>query len=262
MSKPRTHLIVGTPCFGGQVTSLYTTSLMRLQSACVQRGDIDLGVNLLSGDALIPRCRQNLVAHFLENSLATHLIFIDADIAFDPSQVFRLLDFGAEIAAGVYPTKRIDWGKAAELAKAGAANLESSALSYVLEFEDPQKIETKEGFAKVRYAGTGFLMIRRQALLKMAERYPELRYSSEHQAQDPLKGSKWRYAFFNCLVDQATGAFLSEDFSFCKRWRDMGGEIWVDLQSRLAHTGAMTFYGNAATQFAAPPGSPKTSGGR
>ncbi|HJT23891.1 MAG TPA: hypothetical protein VJ873_04905 [bacterium] len=252
MSQPRTHLIVGTPCYGGQVTSLYTTSLMRLQAACAQRGDIDMGVNLLWGDALITRCRQNLVTQFLENSLATHLIFIDADISFDPTQVFRLLDFGVDIAAGVYPAKRIDWAKLEALAKAGMTNLESAALSYVLEFENPQKIETRNGFAKVRYAGTGFMMVRREALLKMIEHYPELRYSNEHQAQDPWKGSKWRSALFNCILDSATGTYLSEDFSFCKRWMDMGGEIWVDLQSRLGHTGTMTFNGNAATQFIAP----------
>ena len=253
MSQPRTHLIVGTPCYGGQVTSLYTTSIMRFQAACAQRGDIDMGVNLLWGDALITRCRQNLVTQFLEHSLATHLMFIDADISFDPTQVFRLLDFGVDIAAGVYPAKQIDWGKLEALAKMGAPNLESTALSYVLEFEDPQRIETKNGFAKVRYAGTGFMMIRREALLKMIEHYPELSYSNEHQAQDPWKGSKWRSALFNCVLDKATGTYLSEDFSFCKRWTDMGGEIWVDLNSRLTHTGTMSFKGNAATQFIAPP---------
>jgi len=259
MSQPRPHLIVGTPCYGGQVTSVYTTSLMKLQAACAQRGDIDMGVNLLWGDALITRCRQNLVTQFLENGLATHLIFIDADISFDPSQVFRLLDFGVDIAAGVYPTKKVDWTKLGALAKAGIPNLESASLSYVLEFEDPARIETRNGFAKVRYAGTGFMMIRREALLKMIEHYPELSYSNEHQAQDPWKGSKWRSALFNCILDGATGTYLSEDFSFCKRWTEMGGEIWVDLQSRLTHTGTMSFNGNVATQFTAPAEQPKNT---
>lgn len=257
MSQSRTHLIVATPCYGGQVTSLYTTSLMKLQAACAQRGDIDFGANLLWGDALITRCRQNLVAQFLENDKSTHLFFIDADIAFDPPQVFRLLDFGVDITAGVYPTKRIDWAKLEAMAKAGMTNLESASLTYVLEPENPGRIETRNGFAKVRYAGTGFMMIRREVLLKMIEHYPELSYSNEHQAQDPWRGSKWRSALFNCILDNATGTYLSEDFSFCKRWTDMGGEVWVDLNSRLSHTGTMTFNGNAATQFAAPTERPK-----
>ena len=251
MPQPRTHLVIGTPCYGGLVTSLFTTSLMRLQHACAQKGDIDLSVNLLSGDALNTRARQNVVAHFLE-SPATHLLFVDADISFDPAQVFRLLDFNADLAAGVYPTKRIDWEKVSLLAKAGMGNLESTSLSYVLEFTDPAKIESKNGFAKVRYAGTGFMMMKREMLIKMIESYPDLRYTREHQAEDPLKGSRWRSGLFNCFIDKETGIYLSEDYSFCRRWTDLGGEVWVDLQSRLSHTGTMTFYGNAATQFVPP----------
>jgi hypothetical protein len=249
MSKPRTHLVIGTPCFGGLVASTYTTSLMRLQLACAQRGDIDLSVNLLSGDALIPRARQNIVAHFLSNPQTTHLLFVDADITFGPEQVLRLLDFNVPIAVGVYPTKRVDWAKIVTLVKAGMTQLESTALSYVLELEDPTKIVPKDGFAKVRYAGTGFMMIQRDVLLKMIEAYPALRYKREHQAEDPLRASPFRSALFNGLIDEKTGVYLSEDYSFCRRWTDLGGEIWADLQSRLDHTGTMTFHGNMASQF-------------
>jgi hypothetical protein len=259
MSQPRTHLVIGTPCYGGQVTSVYATSLMRFQLACTQRGNIDLSVNLLSGDALITRARQNILAHFLENSLATHLLFVDADIAFDPAQVFRLLDFGGEVVAGVYPTKKLDWNKIGALAKAGVNRLESSSLSYVLEFEDPAKIAQRNGFARVRYAGTGFMMVKREALVKMIEGYPDLRYEREHQAEDPLRNSRWRSALFNCFIDKETGIYLSEDYSFCRRWTDLGGEIWVDLESRLDHIGTMTFHGNVNTQFTVQTGqeSPK-----
>src|SRR5581483_226743 len=124
MANPKTHLVIGTPCFGGLVASTYTTSLMRLQLACAQRGDIDLSVNLLSGDALIPRARQNIVAHFLSDPAATHLLFVDADITFGPEQVFRLLESGHPFVSGVYPTKRVDWAKVTTLAKAGVTPLE------------------------------------------------------------------------------------------------------------------------------------------
>jgi hypothetical protein len=222
---------------------------MRLQAACAHRGNIDLSVNLLSGDALIPRARQNIVAHFLTNPSATHLLFIDADIAFGPEQVLRLLDFNAPVAVGVYPTKRVDWGKVITLVKEGMTHLESTALSYVLELEDPTKIVPKDGFAKVRYAGTGFMMIQRDVLLKMIEGYPDLRYKRENQAEDPLRDSPYRSALFNGLIDKATGVYLSEDYSFCRRWTDLGGEIWADLNSRLDHIGTMTFHGNIASQF-------------
>jgi hypothetical protein len=243
-----TCLVVGTPCYGRQVTDLYAGSLLKLQMACFQRG-IRLQVQMKGSDALITRARQNIVADFLSNPDATHLIFIDADIGFEPEQVFRLLDFDKDVAAAVYPIKRIDWQKIARLAEAGKTTLESSALSYMIEFVDRERIQLINGFAKVQYAGTGFLMIRRNVLLAMMERYPELRYAHDHKPDDKQAGSPYRSALFNCMIDEATKVYLSEDFSFCKRWTDMGGEIWADMESRLTHVGTVSFRGDLATQF-------------
>ena len=125
----------------------------------------------------------------------------------------------------------------ARAVQAGRSPLESATLSYVVEREPGQEMSVRDGFVKSRYAGTGFLMIRRSVLEAMIDHYPELRYTHEHAATDPLAGRQWRSALFNCMIDQATGFYLSEDFSFCRRWTDMGGEIWVDYTSRLNHVG-------------------------
>lgn len=241
-------LVIGTPAYGRQVTDLYTASLLKLQLACQQR-NVRLLVHMLGSEALITRARQNVVAHFLGNEAATHLLFIDADIGFEPEQVFRLMDFDADVTAAIYPVKRIDWGKVAAMAESKPENLQSSSLFYVVGFPDPSRVETRGEFAKVRYAGTGFLMLRRRMLLAMIERYADLRYAHEHSANDSLQGSPWRYALFNCFVDEK-GTYLSEDFSFCKRWTDMGGEIWIDLRSRLTHVGVVSFEGDLSTQIA------------
>jgi hypothetical protein len=55
------------------------------------------------------------------------------------------------------------------------------------------------------------------------------------------------------MIDPATGTYLSEDFAFCKRWTDIGGEIWADIQSSLDHVGPSVFHGDIASQFAAAP---------
>ena len=136
---------------------------------------------------------------------ATHLLFIDADIGFEPEQVFRLMDFDAPMSAAVYPIKRIDWDKVAAMAQAGRAQLHTAALSYMVEFVDSGPIATRNGFAKVSYAGTGFLMIRREALVEMIAHYPELRYARDHKPNDKLAGSPWRSALFNCMIDEQTG---------------------------------------------------------
>jgi hypothetical protein len=42
-----------------------------------------------------------------------------------------------------------------------------------------------------------------------------------------LAGFYWR--FFDCMVDPDSGRYLSEDYAFCRRWRDMGGKVFADL---------------------------------
>jgi len=134
--------------------------------------------------------------------------------------------------------------------------LEASSLSYMIEFAE-QRVQVVNGFAKVQYAGTGFLMIKRKVLLDMIEHYPELKYGHDHKHEDRLAGSQWRSALFNCMIDKESGVYLSEDFSFCKRWTDMGGEIWADLRSRLTHVGTVSFEGDISTQFMQPAPTPQ-----
>jgi hypothetical protein len=244
----RSHLVVATPCYGGLLTSVYVDSLLKLQSACRARG-VDFEWLLLGGDALITRARADLVAHFLDRPGATHLLFIDADIGFEPDQVFRLMSFEAEMTAAVYPTKRLDWPRIREAVARGEPRPETAALGYVFEVADPARIVARGGFALARYAGTGFLMIRRGALLKLIAAHPELKYQRAHTPGDPLRDSPHRFALFDCLIDPETGVYLSEDFAFCRRWTALGGEIWVDVESRLTHVGPHAFVGDFSTQF-------------
>src|SRR6201985_3101692 len=106
------HLVVATPCFGGQVSSIYTSSIFGLLREMRARSNVDLKVHLRDGDALITRARANLVTLFLDDPAATHLLFVDADIGFTPDQVFRLIESGGDVVAGVYPIKRVNWDKA------------------------------------------------------------------------------------------------------------------------------------------------------
>ena len=74
-------------------------------------GDFNLKILFKDGDALITRARASLISQFLDDPDATHLLFIDADIGFEPEQVLRLIECGADMCAAVYPIKRIDWDK-------------------------------------------------------------------------------------------------------------------------------------------------------
>jgi hypothetical protein len=248
------HLVVATPCFGGQVSSVYANSIFRLQRSIHSKSNVDLKVHLRDGDALITRARANLVTLFLDDPNATHLLFVDADIGFAPEQVFRLLESGADVVAGVYPIKRINWEKARRAVESKRPNVPAASLDYVLEVDNPDRVMVVRGFTRVRYAGTGFLMIRRHVLEKMCAHpdYAPLQFFREH-SHDALAGSPNRFALFECMIDPSSGTYLSEDFAFCKRWTDLGGEIWADLESRLDHVGPSVFPGDVASQFAAAP---------
>jgi hypothetical protein len=243
------NLVVATPCFGGQISVHYAASLLRLQAAMRRYGNLNFKVQFKDGDALITRARASLISQFLDDPAATHLLFIDADIGFEPEQVQRLIQSGADMAAAVYPIKRIDWDRVKTTIEASRPNPAAASLRYVLEVENPDAVTEKAGFVKVRYAGTGFLMIRRGALERMCAQYPQLKFKRDH-SYDASTASENRYALFECMIAD-DGTYLSEDFAFCKRWTDMGGEIWADLNSKLTHVGPLAFHGDLSSQFAA-----------
>ncbi len=240
LSNTPVHLVIGTPCYGGQITVANFLAALRLRNFCAKNG-IRLSFAMPWGDALVTRTRQNIVSYFLEDPTATHLLFIDADISYEPEQVLRFLQFNKEVCAGIYPLKRYNWDMLKKKMLAGYENLESAGLSYVIELKE--QYQMVNGFGRVAQAGTGFLMIQRKVLEAMAQKYPELKY----KVLGP-QGEKDHFALFNCLIDEK-GDYLSEDYSFCKRWTDMGGEIWADFQSRLNHMGPENFKGDVAQNF-------------
>jgi hypothetical protein len=247
-------LAVATPCFGGQISVLYAESIFKLQRAIRATNDVELKIFLKDGDALITRARASLAAQFLDDPTATHLLFVDADIGFDPAQVLRLIECGADMCAAIYPIKRVDWDKVRHALQADRPNPAAASFKYVFEVQDPDAVIARAGFIKVRHVGTGFLMIRREALQRMCAHYPQLQYRSDHSI-DAATRSNNRYALFDCMIDE-TGTYLSEDFAFCRRWTDMGGEIWADLSSALNHVGPMVFRGDFSSQFAPAPAAP------
>ncbi len=248
-ASPAVNLVIATPCFGGQISVHYAASLLRLQALMRKFDNLNLKVQFKDGDALITRARASLISQFLDDPAATHLLFVDADIGFEPDQVVRLLQSGADMAAAVYPIKRLDWDRVKSTIETSRPNPAAASLRYVLEVENPDAVTEQGGFVKVRYAGTGFLMIRRAALEKMCAHYPQLKFRRDH-SYDAAIASENRFALFECMIGE-DGTYLSEDFAFCKRWTDMGGEIWADLNSKLTHVGPLAFHGDLSSQFGA-----------
>jgi hypothetical protein len=246
MSKP--FIVVATPCFGGLVNQGYMLSVLKLLQLAT--GDeFELDVVLMGGDSLITRSRSVLVSRFLDNPRATHMMFIDADISFEPEQFLRLLRLDKDFAAGAYPLKQIDWRALPARALAGEP-LAEAGLSYVGQLCGGVELRREAGFATAKYAGTGFQLIKRRVFESMIAAYPELKFKAVHTLTNETPNSDNLYALFECLIDPETGAYLSEDYAFCTRWRALGGEIWLDLRSRLTHAGMSYYDGDCATRYA------------
>ncbi|HEV7384192.1 MAG TPA: hypothetical protein VGN89_04880 [Phenylobacterium sp.] len=243
MTPPAAPFVyLATPCYGGMLNLQFMQSVLALQDACRERG-VGLHVELMGGDALITRARSRLAARFLAHPQATHILFCDADIGFSPQNLFRLLDAAKPMIAGVYPLKLIDWDKAREAAKADAPDLMAAAIGYVVRFipTPNHSVEVEDGIAKVAYGGTGFLLIERQAMQSIVDAHPELRARMGDMAD---KLGEEAVMVFETMIEPETGQYLSEDYAFCRRWRELGGEIWADMEARLTHVGVIAYTGS------------------
>lgn len=244
---PKPVVVIATPCFNGLITQAYMLSVIRLMASV---GDqIELSLTLLGSDALITRARSTLVAKFLDDPRATHLMFIDSDIGFEPEQFARLFRLDKDFTAAMYPVKEFDWARFEQrLGNGEPAGY--AGLNFVGTFCSEEDLKVENEFATAIYAGTGFQLIRRNVFERLIEAYPELKYSNIHAKQDTASpGPGNRYALFDPMIDPDSGTYLSEDYAFCMRWRAIGGEIWLDTESRLTHVGPSDYQGDSARRY-------------
>lgn len=234
------RLLVATPCYGGQVTSGYLQSVVafsRLATVLPLPFDIATSAN----ESLVTRARNRMVRIFLDSD-ATHLMFIDADIEFNPFDVFRLLLHKKPVVCAEYPMKGVHFENLVGQPIVSVEQARELATRYVTNFDgenDPraggQQVKTEDGLIAVKDAGTGFMLIERSVIEQMIERY-DIAYESD----DPYMPGEWQAIFDTGIVD---GRYLSEDYWFCRRWQETGGTIWLDPQVVLNHIGSFTFAG-------------------
>ena len=150
------NLVVATPCFGGQISTLYAMSLFKLQRKLRDCRGVNLKLLFKDGDALITRARASLISQFLDDPGATHLLFVDADIGFEPDQVLRLIACGADMCASIYPIKRIDWDKVRHAVETGRSNPAAAAFNYVFEVDDPRAVIERGGSSRCAMPAPAF----------------------------------------------------------------------------------------------------------
>lgn len=239
-------IYLATPCYGCQVCNSYAASLIALQALCV-RNNVQLQVDFIGNESLVERARNVLVERYLKYSDFTHFLFIDADIGFDPKSVFRLLDFDKDVVSAVYPKKSVDWSKVEQKLRDGdPEDIRQMGLDFNINVKYPENA-TSNGFVRVLDTATGFLLIKRHVLEKMREAYKDELFA----VNDIMGQNIDNYvAMFACMIDPETKRFLSEDYAFCRRYQQIGGDIWADLATPLSHTGTHMFKGDVRERFA------------
>lgn len=247
-------LFVATPMYGGQCAGMYARSIADLSAICAKY-QIPLQLYYLFNESLITRARNYCVDEFMRSG-ATHLMFIDSDIGFNPQDVIAMLalqtdESDYDVIGGPYPKKCISWEKIKLAVDKGVAdkdpnNLEKFVGDYVFNPKHNQREIPIGEPVEVREIGTGFMMIRRKTFEDYAKAYPELSYKPDHVRTEHFDGTREIMAYFDCIIDPESKRYLSEDYNFCYHVEKMGSRVWFCPWMQLQHVGSYVFGGSLA----------------
>ena len=210
----RVHICM--PCYGGMLTESTFMSYIKWSNTCRQLG-IDWTMETMTNESLISRARNTLVAKFLNNPDSTHLMFVDADIGWEPWHLLVLLDRQVDVIGGLYPMKTLP-------------------VKWVVNGFDGAE-EGPNGLQEVSKTGTGFMLVKRAVFDKL-NAHPAVK-PFNNDIGLPKELDKHLKTYYDTAVRE--NRYYSEDWTFCENWRDMGGKIWVDKRVLLRHTGTYVF---------------------
>jgi hypothetical protein len=251
LAKNKVKILIGTPCFGGMLHNGYFQSMLEL-SANFTRLGIPYEVITIGNESLIQRARNGIVAKFMSDDTATHLMFIDADITFSWISIVKLLLSNKEFSGGCYPKKCFNWDKIKHYNQKTPDLKEDELMAKSLDYVfnpiyhkqgENVVIRVENGMAQVKDIGTGFMMIHKSVIRKMMAKYPETKYKNNVAGYGQGNMDNCFYSLFDCCIDPVSRVYLSEDYLFCKRWIDIGGELWLDINTNLNHTGIIDYKG-------------------
>jgi hypothetical protein len=210
----RVHICM--PCYGGMLTESTFMSYIKWANTCRQLG-IDWTMETMTNESLISRARNTLTAKFLNNKESTHLMFIDADIGWEPWHLLVMLNRDVDVIGGLYTMKSlpVKW--------------------CVNGFEGAE--EGPDGLQEVSKTGTGFLLIKREVFEKL-DAHPAVK-PFMNDIGLPAELNPYMKTYFDTAVRE--NRYYSEDWTFCENWRDLGGKVWVDKRVLLKHTGTYVF---------------------
>lgn len=215
--KYQGKLAIATPFYNYQACSEYVTSMVQT-SRMLEKTGIDFDYYTCH-DSYVGRARNSLCAQFLASD-CTDLFFIDSDEDWDLFGFFRVLMSPYEVVGASYRMKN-SWN-------------EWTASLIVQDGHPMGRVNGNAAVINAESIPCGFMRLKRSALEKFMAAYPKLKY---------LNNGKEQMKFFECS-EEVGGEFTGEDVTFCKRWRDIGGDVWVEPNVTITHYGMSGFRGN------------------
>jgi hypothetical protein len=211
------HIVVAIPSYSGTVHIGTMRSLMHDVVAMMRRGDV-VSVSDESCNTELAVARALTVARFLRMDGATHLVMVDNDVMWSKGGILRLVDHDEDCVAGVYPQRK-------------------DPIAFPLRWLDEQpnsyRQHPSKGLIEVGGVAAGFLCCTRAMLEAMVKEYASTRFVRDGEEAFDL--------FDRVMIGDRR---LSEDYSFCERWRRMGGSVWVDPAIHMGHVGLKVFAGS------------------
>ena len=234
--------MIGTPVYGGMCNINYSNSLMQVPGIFHTNG-LELMYHYVTNDALITRARNQIVKAFLDSD-ATHLMFIDSDIGFDPKDIVTMMTIDKDIMCGIYPKKGINWTKVSEAVKQNVDSyyLKNFTGDFVCGVNNMDLDENS--LLNIEHGGTGFMLIKKEVFLNLMDKVDTYFFDGLTPDQLAINAPTFLlYQYFNTCICEKTKTLLSEDYYFCKLAKENGYTIYGAPWVNLSHTGPYTFTG-------------------
>jgi hypothetical protein len=237
------ELFVASPVHS-DVSMHYTQALLEFQQACFVE-KIKVSFHLVKS-SLVTQGRNLCVSGFL-GSKATHLLFIDSDIYFQAKSVFAMLKADKDIIGVPYPLKTLMWDKAFRKMQQGKIktpdDIRRALHTYPMKVPDDKNINVDNGIMEVTDAPTGCMLIRRNVIEKMIDKYPDKKIVQKTIINGEYVDKPNMWNFFDTTHDPVEKIFLGEDFSFCQLWTKLGGKCHAYINDSIAHIGEHQYQG-------------------
>jgi len=230
MAEKKPKVYVATPCYD----SMRVETCVSLLDTFSALGGSGIECKFKSvKTSLVTHGRNLLTCGFLDSGF-DYMLFVDADVEFQPEAVARMLVPKKDIICTPYRVKEEN-------------------VKYAVKFKDPDFIKIEPfDLVEIEEGPAGLMMIHRKVYERLMDKHPELKINFDEPTRKKMNKEigamedaidRYMYNFWDTTFRLDTGEWKGEDLSFCNRATDAGFKIYANLDSGTTHHGSWGFQG-------------------